>query len=65
MSREFVMSMIGELTYFLGFQVKQLKEGTFIYQEKDDPQSQESVPTPTPQVKSMLTILSLAQLMIY
>ena len=34
MSREFEMSMIGELTFFLGFQVKQLKEGTFIYQEK-------------------------------
>ena len=33
MSREFEMSMIGELT-FLGFQVKQLKEGTFIHQEK-------------------------------
>ena len=26
--------MIGELTFFLGFQVKQLKEGTFIHQEK-------------------------------
>jgi hypothetical protein len=34
MSREFEMSMIGELTFFLGFQVKQMKEGTFIYQEK-------------------------------
>ena len=34
MSREFEMSMIGELTFFLGFQVKQLKEGTFIHQEK-------------------------------
>ena len=33
MSREFEMSMIGELTFFLGFQVKQLKEGTFIHQE--------------------------------
>ena len=28
------MSMIGELTFFLGFQVKQIKEGTFISQEK-------------------------------
>ena len=27
MSREFEMSMIGELTFFLGFQVKQMKEG--------------------------------------
>ena len=33
MSREFEMSMIGELTFFLGFQVKQLKEGTFIHQD--------------------------------
>ena len=28
------MSMIGELTFFLGFQVKQLREGIFISQEK-------------------------------
>ena len=34
MSKEFEMSMIGELNYFLGFQIKQLKEGTFIHQEK-------------------------------
>ncbi|WVZ76378.1 hypothetical protein U9M48_024356 [Paspalum notatum var. saurae] len=34
MAKEFEMSMIGELTLFLGFQIKQLKEGTFIYQEK-------------------------------
>jgi len=34
MAREFEMSMIGELTYFFGFQVKQLKEGMFIHQEK-------------------------------
>ena len=34
MSREFEMSMIGELTFFLGFKVKQMKEGTFIHQEK-------------------------------
>jgi hypothetical protein len=30
----FGMSMMGELTYFLGFQVKQLKEETFISQSK-------------------------------
>jgi hypothetical protein len=24
------MSIMGELTFFLGFQIKQLKEGTFI-----------------------------------
>lgn len=34
MAREFQMSMIGELHVFLGFQVKQLREGNFIYQEK-------------------------------
>jgi hypothetical protein len=30
MSKEFEMSMIGELTYFLGFQVKQMKDGNFL-----------------------------------
>jgi hypothetical protein len=34
MAKEFEMSMIGELNFFLSFQVKQLKEGTFIHQEK-------------------------------
>jgi hypothetical protein len=34
MTREVEMSMIGELNFFLGFQIKQLKEGTFIHQEK-------------------------------
>ena len=28
------MSMIGELTFFLGLQIKQVKEGTFIHQGK-------------------------------
>jgi hypothetical protein len=28
------MSMTGELTYFLGFQVKQMKDGNFLSQEK-------------------------------
>jgi hypothetical protein len=28
------MFVMGELTYFLGFQVKQLKEGTFLSQMK-------------------------------
>jgi hypothetical protein len=28
------MSMMGELKYFLGFQIKQLQEGTFICQTK-------------------------------
>lgn len=34
MQDEFEMSMMGEFTFFLGLQVKQLKEGTFIHQEK-------------------------------
>jgi hypothetical protein len=34
MMQKFEMSMMGELNYFLGFQVKQLKEGTFICQTK-------------------------------
>jgi len=34
MSKEFEMSMIGELSFFLRFQVKQIKEGVFISQEK-------------------------------
>jgi hypothetical protein len=32
MMNRFEMSMMGELKYFLGFQVKQLKEGTFLCQ---------------------------------
>jgi hypothetical protein len=31
---EFQMSMMGELTFFLGIQVKQMKEGIFIHQAK-------------------------------
>nr|CAH66560.1 OSIGBa0113K06.6 [Oryza sativa] len=34
MSREFEMSMIGELSFFLGLQIKQLKDGTFVSQTK-------------------------------
>jgi len=34
MKREFEMSMMGELNYFLGLQVKQLKDGIFINQAK-------------------------------
>jgi hypothetical protein len=30
MVKKFKMSMMGELKFFLGFQIKQLKEGTFI-----------------------------------
>jgi hypothetical protein len=34
MIQKFDMSMLGELKYFLGFQMKQLQEGTFISQTK-------------------------------
>ncbi|RVW39153.1 hypothetical protein CK203_078179 [Vitis vinifera] len=34
MPSEFEMSMMGELNFFLGLQIKQLKEGTFINQAK-------------------------------
>jgi hypothetical protein len=34
MTSEFEMSMIGELSYSLGFQIKQMKNGTFMSQGK-------------------------------
>jgi hypothetical protein len=34
MSREFEMSMMGELQFFLGLQIKQSKEGTFVHPAK-------------------------------
>jgi hypothetical protein len=34
MSREFEMSMMGELQFFPGLQIKQSKEGTFVHQTK-------------------------------
>jgi hypothetical protein len=34
MSNEFEMSMIGELSFFLGLQIKQLKDGIFVSQFK-------------------------------
>jgi hypothetical protein len=34
MIHKFEMSMMGDLKYFLGFQIKQLQEGTFISQTK-------------------------------
>ncbi|KAG9442463.1 hypothetical protein H6P81_018317 [Aristolochia fimbriata] len=34
MQEEFEMSLVGELSYFLGFQIKQRKDGIFISQEK-------------------------------
>jgi hypothetical protein len=34
MTKRFEMSMMGELKFFLGFQIKQLKDSTFISQTK-------------------------------
>jgi hypothetical protein len=34
MESEFQMSMMGELTFFLGIQVKQTRQGTFVHQTK-------------------------------
>ena len=34
MSRELEMSMMGELNFFLGLQIKQTREGTFVHQGK-------------------------------
>jgi hypothetical protein len=34
MASEFEMSMIRELSYFLGLQIKQMRNGTFVSQEK-------------------------------
>jgi hypothetical protein len=34
MSKEFEMSMMGELQFFLGLQIKQAKAGTFVHQAK-------------------------------
>jgi hypothetical protein len=34
MMQEFHMSMMGELTFFFGIQVKQTKQGTFVHQAK-------------------------------
>jgi hypothetical protein len=34
MVSEFQMSMMGELNFFLGIQVKQMKQGTFVHQTK-------------------------------
>ena len=35
MHNEFEISMMGELNFFLGLQIKQLKKSTFINQEKN------------------------------
>jgi hypothetical protein len=34
MEKEFQMFMMGELTFFLGIEVRQTKQGTFVHQAK-------------------------------
>jgi hypothetical protein len=34
MCREFEMNMMGEMTFFLGLQIKPTREGTFMHQGK-------------------------------
>ena len=34
MTKRFEMSIMGELKFFIGFQIKQMKKGTFICQTK-------------------------------
>ena len=41
MANEFEMSMIGELSYFLGLQIKQMKNGTFESRQVHQGQDQE------------------------
>jgi hypothetical protein len=56
MMKRFEMSMMGELTFFVGFQIKQLKEGTFICQtmytkdmlKKFDMENAKPIKTPMP-----------------
>jgi hypothetical protein len=56
MTKRFEMSMMGELKFFLGFQVKQLKDGTFISQtmytndmlKKFDMNNAKPIKTPMP-----------------
>ena len=43
MSKVFEMSMIGELSFILRFQIKQMKEGVFISQEKYTHRSSQEV----------------------
>jgi hypothetical protein len=45
-SREFEMSMMGELQYFLGLQIKKVKDGTFVHQTKFQMQDVKPMSTP-------------------
>jgi hypothetical protein len=57
MEKEFQMSMMGELTFFLGIQVKQMKQGTFVHQAKytNDLMKKFNMA----ELKSMLTLMSM------
>jgi hypothetical protein len=63
MENEFQMFMMGELTFFLSIQVKQIKQGTFVHQAKYPKDlmkkfnMDELKPVPTPM--SMTTSLDL------
>jgi hypothetical protein len=61
MDKEFQMSMMGELTFFLGIQVKQMKKGTFIHQAKymKDPRKKFNMVEPKPVSTLMSTATAL------
>ncbi|RVW68345.1 hypothetical protein CK203_064541 [Vitis vinifera] len=52
MKSEFEMSMVGELTYFLGFQVKQLKDGIFL----SNPSMQENLYQACPKESHLIAL---------
>ena len=63
MSEKFEMSMMGELKFFLGLQIKQTKEGTFVSQtkytkdllKKFNMQESKGMKTPMPTIVGILT----------
>jgi hypothetical protein len=63
MENEFQMSMMGELTFFLGIQVKQTKQGTFVHEAKytKDLMKKFNMDELKPMSTSMSTVTSLDQ----
>jgi hypothetical protein len=61
MESEFQMSKMGELTFFLGIQVKQTKQGTFVHQAKymKDLMKKFNMAEPKPVSTPMSSIVSL------
>ena len=65
MASEFDMSMIGELSYFLGLQIKQMKNGTFVSQgkyikdmlKKFEMGKSKAISTPIGQVEAWIVML--------